>query len=198
MAASGTKEEGESGWSGNRAPEIVSAAARLFRERGYAGTTVRDIAKAVKVTSGSLFHHFGTKEEILRCVVDEGIRQGIDLIKSERSLQYDPRSRLSAMIHAHLSGLLAGSPESQSVMFYDWWSLSDLSRKGIVKKRDSYEALWDEAISDLEGKASNRNQRRVKRLLLFGAMNRTTQWYRSSGSADFDVVTKTLMDAFFK
>src|SRR5437016_1947267 len=95
--------------SNNRYAEIISTAARLFRERGYSGTTVRDLGKAVGVTSGSLFHHFGTKEEILLCVVDAGIQQAMELIARKRSLERDPRAKMAAMIRAHLSSLLEGS-----------------------------------------------------------------------------------------
>lgn len=184
--------------SNTRHREIVSTAARLFRERGYAGTTVRDLAKAVGVTSGSLFHHFGTKEEILLCVVDEGLRQTIELIKKNAHGQDTPGARLSAMVQAHLSALLEGSPETKSVMFYEWWSLSEPTRQRIVRLRDSYEALWDDAIAEYEGKIGSRAERRLKRLLLFGAMNWTTQWYRPGGPIDVAGLTKSIMETYFK
>ncbi|MCW8978209.1 MAG: TetR/AcrR family transcriptional regulator, partial [Marinobacter sp.] len=53
---------------------LLTEAARLFREKGYERTTVRDLAAAVGIQSGSLFHHFRTKEEILKAVMVETIR----------------------------------------------------------------------------------------------------------------------------
>jgi TetR/AcrR family transcriptional regulator, cholesterol catabolism regulator len=183
--------------SNNRYAEIISTAARLFRERGYSGTTVRDLGKAVGVTSGSLFHHFGTKEEILLRVVDAGIQQAMELIARKRSLERDPRSRMAAMIRAHLSALLEGSAETKSVMFYEWWSLSDPARLELIKRRDAYEALWDAAIDEIEGKTLKPAKRRLKRLLLIGAMNWATQWYRPTGSLSIDDITDMLMGAYF-
>jgi AcrR family transcriptional regulator len=183
--------------SNNRYADIISTAARLFRERGYSGTTVRDLAKEVGVTSGSLFHHFGTKEEILLRVVDAGIEQAMELIARTRLLQRDPRSRMAAMIHAHLSSLLEGSPETKSIMFYEWWSLTDATRMELVRRRDSYEALWEAAIDEVEGKSSRREQRRLKRLLLIGAMNWATQWYRPEGPLGIGDITHMLMKSYF-
>lgn len=53
---------------------LLNEAARLFRDKGYERTTVRDLAAAVGIQSGSLFHHFRTKEEILKAVMVETIR----------------------------------------------------------------------------------------------------------------------------
>ena len=58
--------------------KMLSAAARLFRDQGFERTTVRDIARETGIQSGSLFHHFPSKEDILFAVMVEGIfyRQG--------------------------------------------------------------------------------------------------------------------------
>jgi len=197
MTVPAIEPPGKAARSSSRYAEIIREAAQLFRERGYAGTTVRDLAKAVGVTSGNLFHHFGTKEAILLCVVEQGIGQAIDLIERKRSTKRNPRSRMAAMIGAHLEALLEGSPETKSIMFYEWWSLSEAGRTAIMDMRDRYEAMWDAAIAELQGKTSKPERRRVKRLLLFGAMNWTTQWYRSGGSMSVDDLTKELMDAYF-
>ncbi|NUU21363.1 MAG: TetR/AcrR family transcriptional regulator [Streptomycetaceae bacterium] len=63
-ARRGAKDSGEGGSSPRRAA-LVAIAAELFAERGYKATTVREIGDAAGVLSGSLYHHFGSKEEIL-------------------------------------------------------------------------------------------------------------------------------------
>src|SRR5690554_7919155 len=68
---------------------LLREAARLFREKGYERTTVRDLAAAVGIQSGSLFHHFRTKEEILKAVMVETIRS------EERRVGKECRSRWS-------------------------------------------------------------------------------------------------------
>ena len=63
---------------------VLRAAAHLFRVQGYSGTTVREIAALVGIQSGSLFHHFRSKEEILFVVMKEVIIYNTEMIGSGR------------------------------------------------------------------------------------------------------------------
>jgi AcrR family transcriptional regulator len=166
-----------------RRDDILSAASRMFRDRGYAGTTVRDLAEELGMSSGSIFHHFGSKEEILLQVVDEGVRETVQAVELARSAApgAEPGSRLRAMIEAHLHALLEGSPTTSSVLFYEHRSLSEPTLTRLLELRDRYERVWDQALQELGGSYSDPVRRRVKRLLLLGAMNWTVQWYRSRG-----------------
>ena len=62
----------------NRRADLVRVAARLFREKGFDGTTIRDIAHAVGMRSGSPFYHFANKHELLMAVMEEGLRLGLE------------------------------------------------------------------------------------------------------------------------
>lgn len=176
---------------------IIRVAATLFRERGYSGTTVREIAVEVGLTSGALFHHFNTKEDILLEVVDAGLRGCMETIEEVRRTARTPRERLHGMIHAHMSALLEGSPETKSIMFYEWWSLSTQARGKVVALRDRYEKMWEAAIAELEPADISRADQRVKRLLLIGAMNWTTQWYKPQGDKSVSQITDKLMELYF-
>jgi AcrR family transcriptional regulator len=165
----------------DRREEIVKTAARLFRERGYTATTVRDLAKEVGITSGSIFHHFGSKEEVLLLVSVEGIRQAEACIAGFAEVASTPREYVEAMIRGHLTALLDGESETISVLFHEHWALSEATRKQFVKGRDAYEAKWDVALSELGGEFADPRRRKLMRLLLFGAMNWCAQWWQESG-----------------
>ena len=62
----------------NRRGDLVRAAAQLFRQKGFEGTTIRDIAGAVGMRSGSPFYHFASKHELLLAVMEEGLRLGLE------------------------------------------------------------------------------------------------------------------------
>ncbi|MGH7917667.1 MAG: helix-turn-helix domain-containing protein, partial [Candidatus Binataceae bacterium] len=66
----------------NRRGQLLDAAARLFRERGYHATSMRDIAKAVGMLSGSIYYHFDSKEEMLVAVYEEGARRFSEAVDS--------------------------------------------------------------------------------------------------------------------
>jgi TetR/AcrR family transcriptional regulator, cholesterol catabolism regulator len=82
----------------DRRAELLAIAGRLFAERGFATTTVREIADAAGILSGSLYHHFDSKEsmvdEILRGFLDR-LRAAYERVLAERP---DPRAALTALI----------------------------------------------------------------------------------------------------
>lgn len=164
-----------------RRDKIIAAAGTMFRQRGYSGTTVRDLAKECGITSGSIFHHFGSKEELLLSVVERGLEQTTSRLDMTGRDVADPSGRIEAMIEAHLESLLDGSPETMSVLFHEQWSLSPEALSRMVEMRDAYELIWDRALADLGGTYSDPGNRRLRRLLLLGAMNWSAQWYRPDG-----------------
>jgi AcrR family transcriptional regulator len=82
----------------NRRGDIVRAAGRLFAEKGYAATTIRDIARAVDMQSGSPFYHFKTKHDMLRAVVLEGIAAINDAVIRAANSGGTPRATFEAML----------------------------------------------------------------------------------------------------
>lgn len=179
----------------DRRREIIAVSARMFQERGYAGTTVRDIAREVGITSGSIFHHFGSKEEVLLQVVEEGLRHATTRIEAEGLAMCGPRQRLAGMVRAHLSALHDESPEAMSVLFHGRWTLSPETMGRMVAMRDRYESLWDAVLAEFEPFAGGDRRKRV-RLLLFGAMNWSAQWYRPGGEFDLDAIAGALVETY--
>lgn len=175
-----------------RREEILSVAAAMFRERGYYGTTVRDVASEVGITSGSIFHHFGSKEEILFQVVSEGVDETILSVNKARESTSSPEEKLRRMLEAHMFAMVEGSSKTTSVLFYEHWSLSEPLHKRLLEVRDKYERLWDNALEDLGGAYSDPVDRRIRRLLLLGAMNWMVQWYRRDGGVTVPEIAESL------
>jgi AcrR family transcriptional regulator len=168
----------------------------MFQERGYLGTTVRELAKEVGLTSGSIFHHFGTKEEILIEVVAAGVTRVEGVITERLEGAANPDDRARAMLQAHLSALLDRDPEVLSVFFYERWALSEDAARRLVQLRDEYEASWDRTLADLGGKFEDARHRRLVRLLLLGSMNWTAQWYHPGGDLTLDDLVDELASSF--
>jgi AcrR family transcriptional regulator len=175
----------------DRRSEIIKTSARLFQERGYTGTTVRDIAKEVGITSGSIFHHFGSKEEVLLCVSQEGVRQAEAAIAAFAEEASTPREYLEAMIRGHLTALLDGETETIVVLFHERWALGEAGREEYIRERDEYDAKWDAALRELGGEFTDKSHRKLVRLLLLGAMNWCAQWYHE-GEFVVDDIAKEL------
>jgi AcrR family transcriptional regulator len=167
----------------NRRADIVRASARLFREKGFAGTTVRDIAHAVGMRSGSPFYHFDSKINILVAVMEEGLRQGLEETRTVLARELPPRERLRAMIEAHLHTIHGPGSDFIPVLLYEWRSLPDAHRKHIVAWRDQYDAAWQRALEDLHDEGAFAIDPKLARLFILGAVNFTALWYRPGGGS---------------
>jgi AcrR family transcriptional regulator len=165
----------------NRREIIIKAAGRLFRKRGYEGTSVRDIADAVGLQSGSLFFHFSSKEEILVSLLEGGLRRAVTILDNHLAEATSPREKLSAILHGHLEAILEEERDAFYVVLRDWRTLSSPSRRKVIALRDEYENHITCALDELAMTGLIPGNTRLFRLFLLGALNWTVQWYRPDG-----------------
>jgi AcrR family transcriptional regulator len=176
----------------NRRDELVRAAAQLFREKGFEGTTIRDIAGAVGMQSGSPFYHFANKHELLMAVMEEGLRLGLDRTRAvldEAGL--DPVERFRRLVRTHYGILHDTGSDFIPVMLYDWRSLPTPYRRRIVELKDRYDALWQATLDALHAEGRLGADARIARLMILGAINFSATWYRARprGRAGVDLDT---------
>lgn len=175
-----------------RRKELVAIAARLFCNQGYETTTVRMLADAMGIKSGSLFHHFNDKQEILYAVIESGMLHAIEIAKQALSTAKTPREKLLALAKAHLSTLL-DDRDAHVVAIYEWRSLTQASRDLLVELRDAYEANWREVISECYDAGLLNGDQSLQRHLALGALNWTVQWYYPEGKLSPDELAEELV-----
>jgi TetR/AcrR family transcriptional regulator, cholesterol catabolism regulator len=202
LAGTGTRERppvarpAGNGSEANRRAEIVRLAARLFREQGFDGTTVRDIAAAVGMRSGSPFYHFANKEEILFAVMEEGLRQGLARMEAVVTQHAGPRERFVALMHAHFGTILEDGSDFVPVMLYEWRRLPPVYRKRLIAVKDRYDAVWQGVIDELAAAGLMRGDLKLARLLILGAVNFTATWFKRSGPLSIDQLAQASAEFF--
>lgn len=157
---------------------LLHEAARLFRDKGYERTTVRDLAAAVGIQSGSLFHHFRTKEEILKAVMVETIQLNTAVMHAAMSAVGSNREKLRALVSAELESINGQTGEAMAVLVYEWRSLSEASQAEVLELRDSYEALWLDVLDALKEEGALVADPFIVRRMLTGALSWTVTWYK--------------------
>jgi AcrR family transcriptional regulator len=177
----------------NRRDDLLRAAARLFAEQGFDATTTRDIAKAVGMRSGSPFYHFRRKQDLLKAVMIEGLEAGYRRLSAATAGIDDPRLRLRAMIRAHLGNLLDEDCHSP-LLLYGLRSLDGAARAEVAAAADHYQALWQATLDELSARGQLRSSASPVRLLLFGMLNGTSQWYRREGRLSLDEIADVAAD----
>jgi AcrR family transcriptional regulator len=178
-----------------RKVELRTAAAHLFRKVGYARATVRDVAKAVGLQSGSIFYYYETKEEILVDVMREGMRRFMETVMEPLRDATTPVMRLRALLIGHLKALHGGNDEL-AVILSEWRSLAPNSRRKIVKQRDEIEAMWDRVLRELATEGRVHGDLAILRLALLGAANWSLQWYDERGRLSIDALADQLLELF--
>lgn len=172
---------------------LLKEAARLFRDKGYERTTVRDLAAAVGIQSGSLFHHFRTKEAILKAVMVETIRLNTALMQAAVDDADGDRAKLRALVHAELESINGQTSEAMSVLVFEWRSLSTEAQEEVLALRDIYEQLWLDVLGRLNKAGEVAAEPFVVRRLLTGALSWTVTWYRPGGEMGLSELTDQVM-----
>ena len=172
-------------------PLLVAVSARLFREKGFDNTTVRDIAAAAGVQAGSWFYHFKSKQDILQAVIEEGMQQALVRIEQVAALGLPPREAFRRLVHTHLETLLSPGQDFVYVMLYEWRALSPEAQLRIVAAKDRYEALWDAVLRELQASGEWPAPGKLDRLWLLGALNWSARWYRRYAGVSIDELAES-------
>jgi AcrR family transcriptional regulator len=180
MPAARQRTNPRNGAPENRREELVRAAAQLFREKGFEGTTIRDIAGAVGMRSGSPFYHFANKHELLMAVMEEGLRLGLDRTRAVvEATGLTPVERFRRLVRTHYGILHDTGSDFIPVMLYDWRSLPTQYRRRIIDLKDRYDAIWQSTLDALHAEGRLGADARLARLMILGAINFSATWYRS-------------------
>ncbi len=160
---------------------ILAAAARLFRARGYAAVTLRDIAAAAKMQAGSVYYHFDSKESIVTEILDTGIHavhKEVQAAIAKLPKDASAAAIVRAGISAHLKTLFEYSDyTSANVRIYA--QVPPAVRKANLRARREYEALWDALLARVAASGQVRESIELKtfKLLLISSLNATLEWF---------------------
>jgi TetR/AcrR family transcriptional regulator, cholesterol catabolism regulator len=184
---------------GNRRQELLLAAARLFRRQGFDATSTRDIAAAVGMHAGSPFYHFKSKGALLYAVMEEGMRAAL---ARQAAVPPQPEASepaaLRRLIRSHFDTLHGPRRDFVPVMLYEWRSLNPRQRASIARLQRRYEAAWVPVLDALAATGRLRANVTLARLLIFGALNWSVQWFNPKNRATLDDITDAAMALFIR
>jgi AcrR family transcriptional regulator len=160
--------------------EILRGAAAAFRDRGYAATSVRDIAKRLRMTPGNLYYYFRNKQDILYFCQDHSLDV---LLREARRIAAGPgaaEAKVRALVRSQVLCLL--DELHGSAGHIEFHAMPKARLRKVIAKRDAYERLVRDLVE--EAVRAGRLQGRDPKLLtlaILGAVNWTARWYRPEG-----------------
>jgi AcrR family transcriptional regulator len=169
-----------------RRQAIEDAASDLFRERGYAATSIRDIARALSVQGASLYAHVTSKEDVLWAIVDRAASRfeaAADEAERDAAARRpgDPAEAIAALVRAHVT-VLTSDVDEAGVFVHEWRALGSERRATILQRRDAYEGRFRRHIADgIAVGAFVMTDPAVAASTLLSALNGVATWYDPEG-----------------
>src|SRR5437660_10518581 len=109
--------------------EILRTSARLFQQQGYDGTSMNDVASALKLSKGGLYHHFQSKDEILFELMNKAMTITEEQVITRVKAISDPEQRLRTLIRRHIAVVMSERDRESTVMLHENQHKSQKLRK---------------------------------------------------------------------
>jgi TetR/AcrR family transcriptional regulator, cholesterol catabolism regulator len=195
-ARRGGRSKAENGQSVDRRELILAAATRRFAEYGFEATTVRQIADDVNILSGSLYHHFATKEEILEEIVRDAILRTRDDAQRIARLPLEAEQRFVALLMIELNKMTANQ-EIYAIVFNErkFFRRSDYFQYLTKAKKATYEA-WSTILSDgvKEGLFHPQLDIYLTISTVIRMLNAGADWYKNEDGSEIDAIANYSLD----
>ena len=182
--------------------DILDAAAQVFRQKGFHGASMADIAESVQLQKASLYHHVSSKQEILLALLDRALDMLFEQVDIVAKQPLPADEKLRQMVQVYLR-LLAENSDLSSVLLFEHRSLEPAQHARHIPNRDRFESLWRNVLEDgvRKGLFNSSDIALVTRALM-GILNWTLTWYRPEGNLTIDQIadqyTNLLLNGLMK
>jgi TetR/AcrR family transcriptional regulator, cholesterol catabolism regulator len=161
--------------------DILEAAAQVFRQKGFHGASMANIAEAVNLQKASLYHHVSSKQEILFELLDRALELLLERIAPIASLDQPADERLCQMIREYLL-ILAENTDLSAVLLFEHRSLEGRQHARHIPNRDKFENLWREVLKDgVRSRQFVCDDIPLTARAILGMLNWTITWYKPNG-----------------
>jgi AcrR family transcriptional regulator len=185
--------------------EILRAAARLFQQRGYHATSMNDVAAALKLSKGGLYHHFESKDEILFHIMSHAMditeERVINVVRRiDGASAAGAEERLRMLIRLHIQVVLSPEDREITVMLHENHPLPPALRRKINGRKKDYLHFVENLVGDVQRKRGSQSSvtPRAAALALVGMINWIYQWYKPDGALTGDALVVQFTEIFFR
>jgi len=161
--------------------QLMFSAARLMRENGYQGTTMRDLAAAMDIEAASLYNHVNSKEDILRELCFSMARSYTTAMEEVNDIYFNAVEKLGMAVRAHIR-ILTDNLDASYVFQHEWRHLNEPSLSEFKHMRDQYEEHFRTILRHGEEEGVfNEVDNKFAVLTILASLNWVVEWYRPNG-----------------
>jgi AcrR family transcriptional regulator len=177
--------------------QILKISAKIFAEKGFHRTSVRDISRATKMSLAGLYYYFTTKEELLYLIQERCFVTLLQGWERAASPEMDVRARIRLFAENHLSFFCHNMHEMKVMAHEDESLTEEFQAKILVLKRRYVKVIMD-LIRELQGQDSDKNiDLRVATFSLFGMMNWIYTWYQPKRDVPLPQLMEQMLRIYF-
>jgi AcrR family transcriptional regulator len=179
----------------HRREHLLTTAARVFAAHGFAGTSMRDLARASSMSLAGMYYYVESKDDLLFQIQKscfEKVTEGAGCVVRGASGAED---KLAAFIKHHIEFFVSHMAEMK-VLAHEAESLSGDMLEGIRRLKRRYVNMLVELLSALDGQPDGRARRHIAAYTLFGMMNWIYTWYDPAGPVGADELADTMTRLF--
>jgi AcrR family transcriptional regulator len=179
--------------------EILRAAARLFQQQGYDATSMNDVAAALKLSKGGLYHHFQSKDEILYNIMSHAMditeQRVINVVRRIEGVE----ERLRTLIRLHIEVVLSPEDREITVMLHENHPLAPALRRKINGRKKDYLHFVENLVGEVQRKRNSESAvtPRAAAFALVGMINWIYQWHKPDGELKGETIVRQYTDIFF-
>ena len=178
--------------------EILRTAARLFQQQGYDATSMNDVAAALKLSKGGLYHHFQSKDEILFNLMNHAMDITQERVIDEVKRVEGPEERLRTLIRRHIEVVMSVRDREITVMLHENHPLPPAMRRRINARKKDYVHFVESLIAEVQRDGHRRGVTpRAAAFALLGMINWIYQWYRPEGTLHEESLVRQYTEIFF-
>jgi AcrR family transcriptional regulator len=175
---------------------ILESAAQVFRQKGFHGASMADIADSVQLQKASLYHHFSSKQDILLQLLDRALEMVTERMEQVMAQAVPADEKLRLAMRSYLK-TLSEQGDLVSVMLLEHRSLDPEYRSRHIPHRDRFEQMWRDLIQQgVETGIFACDDIPLTVRGLMGVMNWTITWYRSGGELSIDEISDDFASMF--
>jgi TetR/AcrR family transcriptional regulator, cholesterol catabolism regulator len=177
----------------NTRADVVATAGRMFAEKGYHGTSMRDLGKELGLLGSSLYSHINSKEDLLVEVVDEGARLFLDSADQALEVAGSAGERLTALIGGHV-GVVLDHQDVVRTYLNEARMLDEGHRSRVVESRDAYEMMFRSVIGEgvRSGEFRTNVDPKIAAIFILSILNALERWYRPDGELGRDQIVEAI------
>lgn len=178
----------------DRKSQILKAAAVLIKEKGYDGTSMRDLASTIAMEASSLYNHISSKDQILKLICFDMAEKFDKGLAEVNDIYFNAEEKLHLAVKNHIL-ILTENPDKSYVFINEWRKLDPSSLQEFIVLRDKYEQGISEILKNGEEEGLfNEGDKKFAVLTILSSLNWIVEWYKPNGSMTAEQIANKLTD----